>query len=1069
MTVPLAESCIRVQVPFGGRAVLASDLFLEAVPTPASAAAAGELANALAAVEGPGALVVAGNLFRLDIVAAPHGNDHAAAPHGGERAALAVRALEAHAPLRRAIASFLGAPSRRAILLPGTRDRAMCFDEDAAEALSCLGFEIALEAELEVQVAAGWRRVRVEPGWRYDRRNAFGDPADPNDSPLGQHAAVELFPALSASRSGWLEGIDRIQDPAGLGRFIASRLAYRRLGRYLWVLLVPVVVALVARLPELWFFGVPGDLKGVARPLAEVGFTLLLELVAGFALLAVLNHRIWTGPGAALLGPGGDRANDAARDAARRLVAAGYAGLVTGHTLRAELSNLGRGFYANTGACAEVVQEQAAALGMPPVFVHDEQASFVEIEGGAEVHARLCLASKRLPPPTLLERLVSGRRRPALELSVVASYPAGGSFPPVADATRRRRLVRRLAAAVVGLVGAIDLASALVPVKVRGRLHPYLGYVPLGASALAGALDALAGLALLLVARGLRRGQRLAWAVAVIALAGTVVFHILREGQFLEALAALAVLVGLVWARDSFRAGFNQPSVRKGLVTLVAGVGVITSFVTIVLEVGVAVDRDGRSLAWTTAFAAAAERLAGVDTIALPRLVEIFLDPALVAVGLGILGVALLLVFRPMVDRRLGAGGDRRHGSGPASSLDRAREIVARRGGGTLDYFALRSDKQHYFDRDGVIAFAIHSGVCLVSPDPIGPVEERRRLWSGFRGFADEHGWAVAVLGAGEEWLPAYHASGMRSLYIGDEAVVDVRTLSLDGGARKGLRQAVNRIARYGYSISFHDPATLGEPLTTELRAVMELSRRGAVERGFSMTLGRIFDPADRGLLLAVAHDPVGRAVAFCQFVPAPAIEGYSLDLMRRDPAEHPNGLLDFILVRTIGHLKDSGHARLGLNFAMMRAVLADEAGDGIPTRLERFLLKRMSDSMQIESLWRFNAKFGPEWLPRYVAWDSAEQSLSTALAIARAESFWDLPLVGRFLVAGAGAAGGADRAGGAGGAGGAGRADEVPAGVSDGAAGAAGAIGPSRTSGAARARGSARARGWAGVSLPRR
>jgi lysylphosphatidylglycerol synthetase-like protein (DUF2156 family) len=133
--------------------------------------------------------------------------------------------------------------------------------------------------------------------------------------------------------------------------------------------------------------------------------------------------------------------------------------------------------------------------------------------------------------------------------------------------------------------------------------------------------------------------------------------------------------------------------------------------------------------------------------------------------------------------------------------------------------------------------------------------------------------------------------------------------------------------------------------------------------------------------------------------VPAPAIDGYSLDLMRRDNGDHPNGLFDFILVRTMEHLREEGHARLGLNFAMMRAVLAGEAGDGLSTKVERWVLRRMSDSMQIESLWRFNAKFDPEWLPRFVVWDSAEQSLGAALAIAKAESFWELPIIGRFLV----------------------------------------------------------------------
>ena len=170
--------------------------------------------------------------------------------------------------------------------------------------------------------------------------------------------------------------------------------------------------------------------------------------------------------------------------------------------------------------------------------------------------------------------------------------------------------------------------------------------------------------------------------------------------------------------------------------------------------------------------------------------------------------------------------------------------------------------------------------------------------------------------------------------------------------------------------------------------------RRGEVERGFSMTLGRVFDPRDKGLLLTVAHGPDGHPVAFCQFVPAPGIRGYSLDLMRRDDGEHPNGLLDFILVRTIERLASRGDEHLGLNFAAMRAVLAGEDGGGI----QRWLLRRMSDSMQIESLWRFNAKFGPEWLPRYVVWDAAENTLPIALAIARAESFWELPLIGRFF-----------------------------------------------------------------------
>ena len=62
-------------------------------------------------------------------------------------------------------------------------------------------------------------------------------------------------------------------------------------------------------------------------------------------------------------------------------------------------------------------------------------------------------------------------------------------------------------------------------------------------------------------------------------------------------------------------------------------------------------------------------------------------------------------------------------------------------------------------------------------------------------------------MGGGEDWLPIYRATGMHDIYIGDEAVVDVQEFSLAGGHMKGLRQAYNRIAKYGYTASFHDPA----------------------------------------------------------------------------------------------------------------------------------------------------------------------------------------------------------------------------------------------------------------------
>jgi lysylphosphatidylglycerol synthetase-like protein (DUF2156 family) len=217
----------------------------------------------------------------------------------------------------------------------------------------------------------------------------------------------------------------------------------------------------------------------------------------------------------------------------------------------------------------------------------------------------------------------------------------------------------------------------------------------------------------------------------------------------------------------------------------------------------------------------------------------------------------------------------------------------------------------------------------------------------------------------------------------------------------KGLRQAVNRVARYGYTVRFLDPAHLAPEDAARLVELMAKSRRGEQERGFSMMLGRLFDSRDTGLLLTLVEGPDGAPVAMCQFVPSPAIGGFSLDLMRRDPGEHPNGLLDFALCSTIAHLKDLGLKGLSLNFAALRSILDGESGDGLTQRVERWALRRLSGVLQIETLWRFNAKYEPKWLPRYIVFDSAEQFVPVTVQIMRAESLTEVPVIGRLLTTG--------------------------------------------------------------------
>jgi len=554
------------------------------------------------------------------------------------------------------------------------------------------------------------------------------------------------------------------------------------------------------------------------------------------------------------------------------------------------------------------------------------------------------------------------------------------------SATEFRR-VRRWSAAALTATGLVSLVSATT-LPLRDRVSALRSVFPLAVPEVATVLVALSGLALILLSRGVRRGQRLAWSISTVLLSTVAVLHLVKGGDVEEGVVAAVAAAYLFHNRAAFCAAGDYPSRIKGLFTAVGGAVVAVMAGTTAVEMRYRHDH----VPFNRALRVCTERLVGIQTdrlgVRAPGF-DRFVSPGLTAVGVGLGIYAMWLLFRPVVLSHRPHPGD----------YTRARAIVRRHGHDTLAYFALRDDKRWFFSGNSVVAFAVIGGVCLVSPDPVGPPEERDATWAAFHRFADEHGWPVAVMAAGAEWLPIYEKAGMRSLYVGCEAVVDCTTFSLDGGEFKGLRQAVNRVARNGYEMKYYDPARVGPDLRASLRRVMAQNRRGDAERGFSMTLGRIFDPDDKGLLLAVAYGPDGEPAAFCHYVPAPGIDGYSLDLMRRTDGPHPNGLIDFVVVSTIREMARRGMRGLGLNFATLRAVLAGEKGDGMGQRLERWLLRRLSDSMQIESLWRYNAKFGPEWIPRYAVYDGPEHMLPAALAVARAESFFELPLIGRFLM----------------------------------------------------------------------
>ncbi|MEU5212334.1 phosphatidylglycerol lysyltransferase domain-containing protein [Streptomyces sp. NPDC020742] len=337
---------------------------------------------------------------------------------------------------------------------------------------------------------------------------------------------------------------------------------------------------------------------------------------------------------------------------------------------------------------------------------------------------------------------------------------------------------------------------------------------------------------------------------------------------------------------------------------------------------------------------------------------------------------------------------------------ERLRALLARHGDrDSLGYFALRRDKSVLFSPSGkaAITYRVVGGVSLASGDPLGDPEAWPGAIEAWLAEAREHGWAPAVMGAGEEGGTIYARHGLDALELGDEAIVEIGEFTLDGRAMRTVRQAYNRIKRAGYTVTVRRHEDIP---AAELDRLLELAddwRDGETERGFSMALGRLGDPGDGRCVMLECRDggteeAPGELRALLSFVPWGA-KGLSLDLMRRD-RNSENGLMEFMVLELIQRADEVNITQLSLNFAMFRSVFerGSRLGAGPVLRLWRSLLSFFSRWWQIESLYRANAKYRPIWEPRFLLFEKSTDLLRISLAAGRAEGFLEAPGLPKWL-----------------------------------------------------------------------
>lgn len=480
------------------------------------------------------------------------------------------------------------------------------------------------------------------------------------------------------------------------------------------------------------------------------------------------------------------------------------------------------------------------------------------------------------------------------------------------------------------------------------------------------------GFALVVAAINIFKRKKRAWSVVVLLALISIGANLSKGLDYEEASLSLALVVGLYLARRHFTVLSSPPEWETGILRLV---------VSMVLVVGYGVagfwflDETAFhvNFNWHDAIHQTFLFLtASGDPALVPhtRYAQWFLDSLVV---IGVMGVvyACFSLFRPALYRLRTLPREHEH----------ARTLVGQHGRSALDFFKSWPDKSLFFSpsQSSFLAYRVGKGMAVVLGDPIGPEEEMEPLIREFAEFCREQDWALAFHQTQPTFLPLYRKLGYRRIKIGDDAIVDLTTFSLEGRDMKKIRHYCNKLEKEGIHTVYMDPP-IPQEMLEQIREVSDdwLTIPGRRERRF--TLGKFEAEYVRHTPVMVAADSAGLVLAFVNLIPSFAHGEATIDLMRYHTGA-PNAVMELLMVRLLAHCREQGFTRFNLGMAPLAGFQEHERAS-VEERAIHFFLQNLNFLFSFSGMRQYKAKFATIWEPRYTIYRNPLDLPRLALAL---------------------------------------------------------------------------------------
>lgn len=535
--------------------------------------------------------------------------------------------------------------------------------------------------------------------------------------------------------------------------------------------------------------------------------------------------------------------------------------------------------------------------------------------------------------------------------------------------SKNNLVLRVLPAVLIFITGIVNVISAITPALPK-RLHALKNFLPVDFILVSHALVLISGLLLIIIAVFLIQGSKRAWYTAIILTAISAIGHLSKAIDYEEALFTGFVFLILYITRTHYRLKPNPFYTKLSLKVILYGLIAILLYGILGFYF---MDKHhfGIDFKFLQSIQITGKLFFLFNDSGLKphtHFGHFFIDSFYWAGSCYILFIAVGL-FIPYFKKPYNT----------EEEVTLVNTLVKKYGHSSLDYFKVYPDKLFYITpkKNAFISFKMAKNIALVLEDPVGENEEAvKNAIVNFDAYCREYGFAALYYRVPKESLRIYKSLNKKSFPIGEEAIVNLDTFTLEGKKMKAMRNSVSHFTKNGFICQTYHPP-IEEEILQKLEAVSQQWLHTLGQSELVFTEGT-FDPHIlRDQTILTVEDLAGRVYAFLNLIPSFKAHEGSYDLIRKT-SDAPNGVLDFLLVNTIRYLKDQGFQELNMGLTQLTGI----EGINLKERTVKFAYENLKTFDRFKNLRKYKEKFNPFWQKKYLVYDDSYYLLQVPHAL---------------------------------------------------------------------------------------